>query len=295
MQTGVERKEHAAAPAGPSHDPAFQQVVARVHGAAVGQRRHAPAAAKVAQAHAAAVSPPGEVSSQAADRHIQEMNQQQPRPFDRAAFKKALLDKIAATTPKTLSDAEKFKQSGKLASAKSELHGPVDKSKQEAAGPISQTATKPADASGIEPKPVTPMPPVETGAPPPDVGAAAAAPKPLGDADVSLQAGPTALNGQMSAAGVTEQQLQKSNEPAFKGALMAKQAATVQSATAPVAFRTEERTVLGAARTDAAGAAHTHLGAMHSGRGKHLAEALARQAAAKQLDEQKRAEVARHI
>jgi hypothetical protein len=295
MQTGVEHKEHAAAPAGPSHDPGFQQVVARVHGAAAGQRRHSPAAAKVAQAHAAAVSPPGEVSSQAADRHIQEMNQQQPRPFDRAAFKKALLDKIAATTPKTLGDAEKFKQSGKLASAKSELHGPVDKSKQEAAGPISQTATKPADASGIEPKPVTPMPPVETGAPPPDVGAAAAAPKPFGDADVSLQAGPTALNGQMSAAGVTEQQLQKSNEPAFKGALMAKQAATVQSATAPVAFRTEERTVLGAARADAAGAAQSHLGAMHSGRGKHLAEALARQAAAKQQDEQKRAEVARHI
>src|SRR6202007_2511229 len=102
--------------------------------------------------------------------------------------------KIAASAPKTLGDAEKFKESGKLSGAKSELHGTVQEGKTEAAGPIADTAAKPADTSGIAPQPATPWPPTEVGPPPPDVGAAAAAPAPHSDAEVSLAAGPRELD-----------------------------------------------------------------------------------------------------
>jgi hypothetical protein len=284
-----------AAPVGAAHDPAFQHVAAKVHAVAAVQRKHAPAAAKVAQAHTAAVGPPGEVASRAADRHVQEMDRQQPRPFDRAKFKAALLKKIADTAPKNLGEAEKFKESGKLTGTKTGLHGTVQESKTSAAGPIAETTAKPADTSGIAPKPVTPLPPAETGTPPADVGAAAAVPKPRSDADVSLQAGPHEVDKQMASAGVTDEQLKKSNEPSFQGALGAKEAAQKQSETAPQAFRAQEQTALAAARGDAAAAAHKQLGAMHGDRGKLLAASLGHQTAAKAQDEQRRAEVTSHI
>jgi hypothetical protein len=155
-----------------------------VHAAAAGQRAHASAGAKAAQAQAAAVSPPAETQGLAADKHVQEMDAQQPRPFSRAKFKAALLEKIAATAPKTLGEAAKFKEEGKLSSAKAELHGTVDDSKKAAAGPVADTAAKAPDPSGIPAKPVTPLPGAEASPPPPDVGAGQAMPKPRPEAEV---------------------------------------------------------------------------------------------------------------
>src|SRR5205085_10309107 len=68
-----------------------------------------------------------------------------------------------------------------------------------------------------------------------------------------------------------------------------------QSDAAPVAFRAEEKTELGAARGDAATLAHRELGAMHGARGKMLHAAFGHQTAAKAKDEQRRAEVSNHI
>jgi uncharacterized protein YicC (UPF0701 family) len=284
-----------AAPAGAAHDPAFQRVAAKVRGVAAKQRQHAPAAAKAAQAHAAAVGPPGEVASRAADRHVQEMDRQQPRPFDRTKFKAALLKKIADIAPKTLGEADDFKASGKLDGAKNEVHGTVQEGEADAKGPIADTTAKPVDPSGIAPKPVTPLPPPEKGTPPADVGAAAATPKPRAGAEVSLAAGPRELDQQMSSAGVTDEQLKKSNEPSFTDALGAKAAAQKESVAAPPVFRTQEQAALGAAHGDAAAEAAKQLGAMHGDRGKLLGATFGHQTAAKALDEQRRAEVSGHI
>jgi hypothetical protein len=279
----------------PSQDPGFQRVVRSVHSAAAKQRAHAPARAKAAEAQAAAVSPPSEVASRAKDRHVQEMDRTQPRPFNRAAFKAALLAKIKETAPKSLEEADNFKESGKVADVKTQLQGTVQEGKKNAAGPVAETAAKAPDPSGIAPKPVTPLPPVEPGAPPGDVGVTAATPKPRSDTDISLKAGPQQIEQQMADADVTDDQLKKSNEPVFQSTVAAKESAKQQSDAAPVAFRAEEKTELAAARGDAASIAHRELGAMHGARGKTLHAAFGHQTAAKAKDEQRRAEVAGHI
>lgn len=287
--------DHEAAQAGPAHDPAFHAVVAKVHGAAAAQRKHGHSAAKAAQAQAAAVSPPAETQGLAADKHVQELDAQKPRPFGRAAFKAALLAKIAASAPKTLGEAAKFKEEGKLGGAKSELHGTVQDGKKEAAGPIADTAAKAPDPSGVPPKPVIPLAGPEPSPPPPDVAAGQAVPKPRPESEVSLKAGPAALDQQMSSAGVSDEQLKKSNEPAFQSALGAKQQAAAQSAAEPAKLRAEEKTTLAAARSGNTAAAHANLGAMHGARGKGLSASQALQAATKAADEAKRAEVSTHI
>jgi hypothetical protein len=279
----------------PSQDPGFQRVVRSVHSAAAKQRAHVPARAKAAEAQAAAVSPPSEVASRAKDRHVQEMDRTQPRPFNRAAFKAALLAKIKETAPKSLEEADNFKESGKVADVKTQLQGTVQEGKKNAAGPVAETAAKAPDPSGIAPKPVTPLPPVEPGAPPGDVGARAATPKPRSDADISLKAGPQQIEQQMADADVTDDQLKKSNEPVFQSTVAAKDSAKQQSDAAPVAFRAEEKTELATARGDAASIAHRELGAMHGARGKTLHAAFGHQTAAKTKDEQRRAEVAGHV
>ncbi len=226
---------------------------------------------------------------------MQELDAQKPRPFSREAFKAALLAKIAATAPKTLGDAAKFKEAGKLGGAKAELHGTVTEGKKEAAGPISDTAAKAPDPSGIPAKPVTPLSGPEPSPPPPDVGAGQAVPKPRPESEVSLKSGPAALDQQMSAAGVTDEQLKQSNEPAFQSALGAKEQAVAQAAAAPTAMRADEKTTLAGARSGITAAAHTNLGAMHGARGKGLSASQALQAATKAADEAKRAEVSAHI
>ena len=290
-----ERANSAGASAGPAQDAGFQRVVGKVRKTAAKQRAHAPAGVKAAQAQAAAVGPPGEVASRAQDRHVQEMDSKQPRPFNRAAFKAALLAKIKDTAPKNLEEADDFKENGKVAGIKADLQGTVKEGKKDAAGPVADSASKPADASGIAPKPVTPMPPVEAGPPAGDVGATAATPKPRSDAEISLQAGPKQVEQQMAAADVTDDQLKNSNEPTFQGAVAAKDNAKKQSDAAPLAFRAEEKADLGAARADAAMVAHRQLGAMHGERGKMMTAAFGHQTDAKAKDEQRRAEVASHI
>src|SRR5205085_4182773 len=112
--SATEGEKAAGAEKGPAQHPGFQHVVRKIHAAAAKQRAHAPARAKAAEAQAAAVGPPGEVASRAKDRHVQEMDRTQPRAFNRAAFKAALLAKIKETAPKNLEEADNFKESGKV-------------------------------------------------------------------------------------------------------------------------------------------------------------------------------------
>ena len=73
------------------------------------------------------------------------MDQQQPKPFDRAAFKAALLKKIADTAPKTLEQADDFKKDKKLDAVKSDLTAKVSQEKQQSQGDLAQ-ATDPGNS-----------------------------------------------------------------------------------------------------------------------------------------------------
>ncbi|MBW4643003.1 MAG: DUF4157 domain-containing protein [Goleter apudmare HA4340-LM2] len=278
-----------------NQDPKFRAVVAKAKGVAKQQKKHAPAAQKAAQAQAAAKSPANEVASKAGANQVQQIDQQQPKPFNRAAFKAALLAKIAAIAPKTLKEADEFKDGGKVGNLKGDLTGQVNTSKKQSQGAIESKVKAPPDPSGITPRTATPLPPAETGAAPAAIGAAQAAPKPKTAQEVSLQEGSKSLDQQMQDADVTEGQLKKSKEPEFQGAVEAKQEAQTDAVTAPQAYRQSEQATLVQAQTQATATAQTQLRGMHGSRGQLLNRVTGRQQQTQSQDEQDRLRVANEI
>jgi hypothetical protein len=283
------------APASPQADPAFQAVVNKTKGVAKQQKAHPPAKAKSSEAQAAAKPPANEVESKAQDKKVQEMNQQQAGKFNAAAFKAALMQKIAAITPNTLEEADKFKENNKIGSVKSEVSSKVTDEKKQASDPIENKTKEQPNTSGITPKAVTPLPPKQAGSKPGDVGATGATPKPKDASEVSLQEGSKSLDQEMASANVTEEQLKKSNEPEFQGAVAAKKTAQTDAAKAPQEYRQQEQGIVTQAQAQAKTTAVTELQGMHGSKEQVLAKVLGNQSEAKGQDEQKRTEVANHI
>ena len=110
-----------------------------------------------------------------------------------------------------------------------------------------------------------------------------------------MAAGPAEVNQQMAQANVTDDQLKKSNEPQFSGALDAKKTAEDQSQKAPEVYHATENQVLGKAGADAKGAAGAGLQGMHGERAAALGAVTGHKTGAKAQDEAKRAEVATKI
>jgi hypothetical protein len=276
--------------ASPHADPAFASVIHKVKMVATHQKTHAPAASKAAAAHSAAVSPSNEVSSRAAAKQTDAMDQQKPKAFNKEGFKKALLDKIKATAPKTLKEADDFKDNNNLGSVKSDLNSEVAQEKTASQGPLAETVAAQPDQTGIDATPNTPLPPADTGAAQ-NLAATGAAPKPASDADIDLQAGPQEINQQMADSNVTEEQLKDSNEPSFQGALGEKKSVEKESAAAPKAFRKEEKGLLHTAQVEAQTVATKHTLDMHGSRKHAMSAAAAHQAEAKAEEEKQRATI----
>ncbi|MBD2503797.1 eCIS core domain-containing protein [Anabaena azotica] len=283
------------APASPAQDPAFQAVVKKAQAAASQQKQHPPAKSKTAEAQAAALPPANDITSKAAGKQVQQMDQQQAKAFNRDAFKTALLAKIEAAAPKNLEQVDKFKESGKLGAVKAALAGQVDATKQQSQGGIEAKVKGTPDPSGIAPKSVTPLPANPAGAPPAGIDAAQAAPKPKTNAEISLQEGSQSLDKQMADADVTEDQLKKSNEPDFLAAADAKQQAQKDAVIAPQEYRQSEQALLTQAQSQAVTTAQTQLAEMHVIRGQTQNKTTVTQKQAKNQDEQKRHEVANEL
>jgi hypothetical protein len=288
----VQRK---SAPKSPHSDPGFQAVEKRTKDVAKQQEAHPPAKVKATEAQAAAVSPPNEKESKAQDRQVQEMSQQQAGKFDAAKFKAALMQKISAAAPSTLEEADKFKDGKQLEGVKRDASSQVGDEKKQAAAAIEGKAKEAPKTAGIPDKPVTPLPPSSPGAAPGDIGAAQAVPKPKDAAEVSMAEGSQSLDQQMASASVTEEQIGKSNEPEFKGALGAKKEAQADAATAPGEYRQKEQTTIAQAQTQAQATAQVQLQGMQGQKGQVLAQVAGTQTSTKGQDEQKRAEVSNHI
>jgi hypothetical protein len=288
----IQRKQASRSP---QADPGFQAVVKRTEAVAKQQKGHPPAKTKVTEAQAAAVPPPNEKESKAQDRQVQEINQRQPGQFNTAAFKAALMEKINAATPQNLDQADKFKDNNKLGAVKSDLSSQVGNEKKRAAGPIEEKTKEDPKTGGISEKTVTPIPPPPPGTPPVDVGSSQAVPKPKDASEVSMQQGSQSLDQQMTNAKVTEDQLEKSNEPEFKTALGAKKEAQVDAAKAPGEYRQKEQATLTQAQAQAQTATQTQLQGMQGQKSQVLSQVTGQQGTTKGQDEQKRAEIAGRI
>ena len=276
--------------ASPQSDPAFVAVVHHVKQAAAHQKAHAHARSEADAAHAAVQSQSNEIPSRAAAKQTDEIDRQQPNPFNRDAFKTALLKKIDKTAPKSLEDADNFKDNNQLGAVKTDLTAQVGNEKKESQRPLAEKLEQNPNAKGIDPKPFTPLAPLETPALL-HIPAAGAAPKPASDQDISLQAGPKAIDQEMADAQLTEEQLRDSNEPQFQNALTEKKEVETESVARPQRYRAEEPGLLRTAQTDAQVLATKDALGMVGARKHAMGAVSTDQVAAKTDEESKRTKI----
>ncbi|MBD2535945.1 hypothetical protein H6G97_44120, partial [Nostoc flagelliforme FACHB-838] len=285
------------APASANDDPGFQAVVGTTKEVAAEQKKHEPANSKAQEAQFAAVPPGNEVDSKAQANQVGEMGQAETPAFDATAFKAKLMERIADMAPKTLEEADEFKNNNKLDSVKGDLSGKVDEQQKASQQPLEEKAKETPDTSGIESKKVTPLPETNPGTPPSDIDAKKAAPKSKGKSQVEapLQEESKKLDQQMTQANVTEEQLANSNEPEFQAALKAKKDAQTNATQAPQQYRQQEQNLLINAQATAEATAQQQLQRMHGTRTQQLGQVGNQQVGAKGKDEQARTKVAGDI
>lgn len=299
--TALQRKEcppepvESSAPTAPSEDPHFQAVEAKTEQTASKEKKHASAKAKVGEAQAAAVPPANEVSSKAGANQVGAMNQQQPGMFDKAAFVAKVNEAITAITPKSEDEAAEFKRNGRAGQVGDRVKGMVGEKRELAEKAIKEKSQAQPDSGKITPKPVTPMQAEEAGPPASAVGADKAMPRPKPAEEVSLDHTACETDGQMAEAGVSEEQLKKSNEPEFNKALDAKQTADTHAAQAPQEFRQQEQSTLNQTRGEAQVAGNQGVAGMHAGRVGALGTVTGEKGDTKTKDEAKRAEFAKAL
>ncbi|MEU8636520.1 hypothetical protein AB0C38_30500 [Amycolatopsis sp. NPDC048633] len=276
----------------PAADPKFavlkKDVAHKKHTVA---KSHPPASKEATSAQAASLPPKDDEVAQGKTANAEKMNEAKPKDFDKAAFIKAVEKAIAEKAPKNLEQADEFAESGKPAEVKAEVADKVGEGKNDSAEQIADTTAAPPDTSAAEVKQVVPMaadrPPGTPGTPDP----AKATPDKLPPSATDLSAGPANVDREMTDSQVTEQQLKKSNEPAFGSALKDKKSAERHSEATPPELRKNESRQL---RQTTAQAKHFGAAAMGAIAGRRVR--TGRQVgggkdAAKTGDEEKRAQV----
>jgi hypothetical protein len=279
----------------PEEDPRFEAVTGRIDDESARLKAHPPAAAKVTEAERAAEGPTNDVRSQAARAQVEQMSRQKPKGFDKATFVAAVHAAIDGATPKTMEEVDDFTKSGKPRQLREQVVGQVGQSKDAAGKDIKDTTRAAPDQSKGVPKAVTPMKPEAPGPQPGGLGAEKATPLPLTPEEVSLQHGKCETDNQLSEAGVTQEQVDESNEPQFQDAMDSKKEADQHADTAPGQFREEEQATLQAARSEAGASAATGLAEAHQSRAGSLGHVGTHKGSAKSRNEAERARVAREI
>ena len=285
----------AAGPAkrlGPQQDPKFRalkkDIATKKHAVA---STHPPARTEATNAQDAALPPKDDKEAQGKAANAEKMDAAQPKEFNKAEFVKAVKDAIAKKAPQNLDEADKFADSDKPAQVKAEVQGQVAEGKQSSAADIETTTAAPPDTSKAVQKKVLPLakdqPPGKPGTPNP----AGAIPDKLPLSATDTSDGPAQVNQQMADAQVTEPQLAKSNEPAFKKALDGKHGMEREAPKAQHRMRAHEAGTLADAKGDAAGLG---AGAMQDMTGTRVTtgkQVAAGKGTAKGRDETKRAQV----
>ncbi|GHF91803.1 hypothetical protein GCM10017567_02490 [Amycolatopsis bullii] len=279
----------------PASDPKFQSLKKDVGDKAKTAKAHPPAAAEVKKAQDAAVAPADDKDAQAKAAQADKMAAAKPAGFDKAAFIAAVNAAIAKQAPKNLDEADKFATSGKADQVKTEVLGKVTSGKDASAKDVTDRTKEPPDPGRAVEKPVTPLPeaPAPPALTPPD--ARKATPDKAPPEQTDLRADQCETHGAMAAAGVTDQQLAESNEPAFTGALAAKQEGEQHTASAPAAVRESEAGQLAAVTGAAQASGQAAMAGMTGARSSSAQRGQAAKSATKSKDEQDRARITGEI
>ncbi|MFJ9779538.1 hypothetical protein ACIRSS_08140 [Amycolatopsis sp. NPDC101161] len=277
---------------GPATDPKFaalkKDVAHKKHTVA---RSHPPAGQEATSAQDASVPPKDDEVAQGKTANAEKMNEAKPKDFDKDAFVKAVEKAIAEKAPKNLEEADEFSDSGKPAEVKAEVQGQVGEGKTDSAEQIADTTASPPDTSAAETKQVVPMAPDRPPGTPATPDPAKAAPDKLPPSATDMSAGPAGVDREMAGNQVTEQQLQKSNEPAFGAALKDKKTAEKHSETTPPELRKNETQQLRQTTAQAKGLGTAAMGAIAGRRVRTGQQVGGGKKATKTSDEDKRAQV----
>jgi hypothetical protein len=256
-------------------------------------KAHTPAARKAAEASAAAKGPPNERLAAGKAQQVAKIEQAPTKQPESSSFLALLQAEIAKAMPKTLGDTEKFMKGGSSEQLKGSLKGNVSQQRDQAEGGVKAASKESPKEAGTATQ-GTPISPEPTPAAP-TVNGAEAMPAPKPDAEVSMQDSKQDTEEQMKQAEVTTPQLQKANDPRFSAVLTAKDSVAKQADAAPAQYRAQEKAVLSASAATAKAVSAKGTAAMVGVRGGSNSAVLARQAAAKAADEQKRKDVTDHI
>ncbi|MEV7630332.1 hypothetical protein AB0O15_45695, partial [Actinoplanes sp. NPDC089786] len=242
--------------------PKFGALKSEVKGKQNTLAAHPPPASKANAAQAAAKAPADDKQAQGKAANAEKMNAAQPGAFDKAAFIAAVSKAIADQAPKNLDEADSFGDSGKADAVKGQVQGRVGQGKEQSAKQIETTTKAAPDTSQAKEKPVTPLTKEPAPANPGTPNPANAVPDKAPASATDFSAGPAQVDQEMAGAQVTEEQLAKSNEPEFTGALKEKKAGEQHAATAPGQVRAAENQTLADAKAGAQASAATSVEAM---------------------------------
>jgi len=277
---------------GPGADPKFAVLKKDIaHKKRTVARSHPPASKEATSAQDASVPPKDDEVAQGKTANAEKMNDAKPKDFDKEAFIKAVEKAIAEKAPKNLEQADEFSDSGKPAEVKAEVQGKVGEGKTDSAEQIASTTAAPPDTSAADVKQVVPMaadrPPGTPATPDP----AKATPDKLPPSATDMSAGPANVNQEMTDNQVTEQQLTKSNEPAFGSALKDKKTAEKHSEATPPELRKNESQQLRQTTTQAKRFGTAAMGAIANQRVRTGQQVGGGKKNTKATDEEKRAQV----
>ncbi|PZS24655.1 MAG: hypothetical protein DLM58_24210 [Pseudonocardiales bacterium] len=288
----VQRYSEPPGPAGvtPKSDPKFVALKGQLAGRSKALKAHPTGRSEAKRAADAAIAPGDDKDAQAKAAQAESMSGAKPAGFDKVGFIAAVKAAIAAQAPKNLDEADNFSESGKADAVKGQVAGKVTAGKNQSAQDITEKTTAAPDPSKAVEKPVTPLQPDKPPASGP-VDASAGMPAKAPAEQTDFSAGKQETDQKMADAEVTEEQLAKSNEPEFAGALDAKKAGEQHSATAPGVVRESEAATLTATKQGAQASGKSGLAGMLQAKGGSLSKAATGKAAAKAKDEAARAQV----
>ncbi|RLJ98762.1 DNA/RNA non-specific endonuclease [Tenacibaculum discolor] len=257
----VKEKKIPKAPTKPEDDPAFQQQIKKTEKVKEEKSQHPNPEAKVNEQQQAG-HPSAAVQSTKNDQqaHAESLSatseeEKNREPFTPESFKKLLeknLDDLEKQLPKNSEEAQEFRDDKPIQGIKENISGQVTAESDKLAGPMKSEADKPAPASGKPTVEAVPLPPTNSGNSPKPLNAKAAIPKPKTSQEISMEKESQSLDDYMAENKVTDEQLAKSNEPKFTGALEEKNNAQTEAKLAPVKYRKKEQVQLGVAQKTAA-------------------------------------------
>ena len=285
-------------PLAPPQDPGFRAVETTIVEVAKGQAEHGPPKAKADEAEGAAEGPADQYDSLAGARQVETITLSMPTPFNRDQFKADVKKAVGAVAPQnrdSAKEAKDLKIEPQMKEVRVQSTQKLDAGNEAAYGPTRNVAGAKPDAgkreplrpvsAGLQPKTVVPMKAELPGPRPGPVGAEQAAPPPFTPRETSLDFGPCRIDCTMAAANVTDEQLERSNEPSFLRALDGKREHAGYARTAPEAFRQTEQQVLDRFRTSARQRDETGVDAMHAVRNTVSEDVTVEKGSTKSSDE----------